>query len=183
MQDWQKQNFDLLVESIVNEFIVLYTYLTKKGKTVYGVTIVTDYDGLTAYMMASTLESLKKKHKGSKWVPYGWMIGNDDGDVELGLNKFVKKHIEYYDDHIVPRFADGNYDYSNDFNDNIEMFMLGMKSAKEKLVAQFGAHIEAVIFLVSISGEDDITVESAKTINSESKNLRKLLKFYDELLK
>lgn len=181
MQDWQKHNFDLLVESIVNEFTVLYTYLTKKEKTVYGITIVTDSDGLTAYMMASTLESLKKKQKGLKWVPYGWMIGNDDGDVKQGLNEFADKHIDYYDDHIAPRFADGNYDYINDFNDNIAMFMLGMKSAKEKLITQFGAHIEDIIFLVSISGEDDITVESAKKINKESKNLKKLLKFYSKI--
>ena len=138
MKEWQKQNFDLLVECIKNEFNVLYKRLTKKGKTVYAVTIITDYDGLTAYFMASTLESLKKKHKDSKWVPYCWMIRNDDGDVKLGLNEFVDKHLDYYDEYIVPRFADGNYDYSHDFNDNIEMFTLAMKAAKAKLHEQWG---------------------------------------------
>ncbi|MDM1298330.1 DUF4303 domain-containing protein [Empedobacter falsenii] len=179
MKEWQKQNFDLLVECIKNEFNVLYKRLTKKGKTVYAVTIITDYDGLTAYFMASTLESLKKKHKDSKWVPYCWMIRNDDGDVKLGLNEFVDKHLDYYDEYIVPRFADGNYDYSHDFNDNIEMFTLAMKAAKAKLHEQWGEIMTEIIFLVSISGEDDMTLTSAKKINGASKNLSKLIKFFD----
>lgn len=181
MKEWQNKNFDLLVECITNEFNVLYKRLTKKGKTVYAVTLITDDDGLTAYFMASTLESLKKKHKGLKWVPYAWMYGNDDGDAKPGLNEFVDEHLEYYDEYIVPKFADENYDYSQDFQDNIEMFMLAMKAAKEKLVEQWGEIMTEIIFLVSISGEDELTLTSAKKINKKSKNLNKLLKFFDAL--
>lgn len=180
MQEWQNKNFEFLVQSIVNEFNVLYTRLTKKGKTVYAVSIITDYDGLTAYFMASTKESLKRKHKGLKWVPYQWIFGNDDGDVEDGLDEFVDKHLEYYDHHIVPRFASGDYDYSPDFNDNIAMFTQAMKAAKQKLQQQWGEIMTEIIFLVSISGEDQMTLTSAKNINEASKNLKKLLKYFDQ---
>lgn len=178
MKEWQLVNFDLLVDCISNDFTKLYERTMKEHENIYGVALILDDDALTAYMSVSTTESLTNIHKGSKWLPYEWAIGNDDGDVEKGMGYFIDKHIDYYDEFIAPKFEAGDYDYSDDLNDNLEMFNKCMKSAKERLVAKLGEQIKDIIFLLCIPGEDELIIESAKMINSNSDNLKELIIFY-----
>jgi hypothetical protein len=182
MKEWQKIHFNLLVDSIIDEYHTINSAMKLKNKHIYGVALITDSDGLTAYFCASTLESLHKKHKGLKWVPYGWQITNKEDAVKKNsLPYFAKKHIDYYNEFIVPRFSNSDYDYSSDFLDNIEMFTLAMKVAKQRLITDCGEEINNIIFLVSISGDDELTVNSAEIINSDSIMYRDFLEFYKSL--
>lgn len=176
MSDWQNRNFNLLVECIVNEFIEIHKRMLNSREEIYGVALILDSDALTVYMSVSTNESLEKDHENIKWVPYEWSIGNDENDVSMGLNFFIEKHIEYYDQNIVPKFSSGNYDYTYDFNENIEMFILGMKCAKKELKSLYGNNIEQIVFLICIPGDDELLIRSAQLINLESENLQSFLK-------
>ncbi|NHB59587.1 DUF4303 domain-containing protein [Acinetobacter sp. 194] len=130
MKEWQKIHFNLLIECIINDFNELYKRTLKEHQEIYGVALILDDDALTAYMSVSTFESLNNIHKDEKWLPYEWAIGNDDDDVEKGMGVFVEKHIEYYDKYIAPKFEKGDYEYSGDRDDNLEMFTDGMKRVK-----------------------------------------------------
>lgn len=178
MEHRQLENFEILVNSIINDFIVIYERMRKKNEHIYGTALVLDSDGLTAYMSISTIESLNNIHQGKKWIPYEWAIGNDDGDVKNGINEFIEKHLDYYDEYIAPKFKSGTYDYSKDFEENLEKFTLGMKRAKEKLTSTLGDDLSQIVFLLCIPGDDALIVQSASEINSPSNNLNDLLDFY-----
>ena len=175
IDNWYKEQVPVLKTAIINEFDYLYHYLQKKKQDIYGYSLILDDDCLTAYGMASTIQSLKKIHKNCEWSAEEWCLGVNDKDVLFGMDAFTKIVIDFYDAHIVPQFKKG-FDYEPIRAQNLALFMEGMKLAKENLVEKYGTEIHEMAFFLTIPGEPNVTKDSVLYINLQnSKKVQELL--------
>lgn len=164
IDSWHKNQIPVLKTAIINEFDVLYHLLLKKKQHIYGYSIILDDDCLTAYSMASTIESLKKIHKNREWSAEEWCLGIDDDDVSFGIGAFTDVMINFYNEHIAPQFKNG-FDYAPIREKNLHLFSESMRLAKKDLIKKYGNEIQEMAFFLTIPGEPQVTKESALHIN------------------
>ncbi|MDC5259882.1 DUF4303 domain-containing protein [Acinetobacter baumannii] len=174
MDSWHKLYSEKLVNLIVDEFLVLYENYNKDEDKIYVLALITDDDALTNYIMISTERTRNSVHAGVEWEPHSWMQGLSDDDDTFGVRAFTPIIMEHYENDIAPKFQKG-FDYDVEFKENLELYVYALKEAKNKLIEKMGKSIEEIIFFVSILGNPDIEVSTAKEINTLTKNLKDFL--------
>lgn len=176
MKDWQKAHIEPLKTAIINEFTFLFNYFEKKSDVIYAVALILDSDAITAYMAGSSLKSLEDKHKGKKWEETEWVYGVEtDNNVKNDMESFCKLTIKHYDEDIIPQYQTPNFDFEEEVKNNIQMFSEAMKQAKQKVVELFKLNEQELVFYITIPGENELTINSAKIINENSDLLTNLI--------
>lgn len=94
--------------------------------------------------------------------------------ILFGVRAFTPIIMEHYENDIAPKFQKG-FDYDVEFKENLELYVYALKEAKNKLIKKMGKSIEEIVFFVSIFGNPDIEVSTAKEINTLTKNLKDFL--------
>lgn len=175
MDVWHKEILNDLSEAIISEFNLLFQKFEAKQDNIYAVALVLDDDALTAYMTVSSLKSLEDKHKDSKWEPSEWVYTLNDGELENGIDSFVSKMLQHYNDEIVPKFQNG-FDYTVEREKNLKLYVEGMFEAKKWLVEN-NNKIKNILFYLTIPGEPEVEMDSALKINGDSKILLELIDY------
>ncbi|MDQ9011141.1 DUF4303 domain-containing protein [Acinetobacter gerneri] len=176
MDSWHKKHVDVLSEAIVNEFSYLFEKINNKKDSIYAAALILDDDILTAYLAVSTKESLDNKHKGYKWDPSEWIITVDDNIISNDLNSFIRLMIKHYDEEIVPLYQNG-FNYEAEKLNNLWLYTSALMKAKNILITTFGETINSIVFYLSIPGQPEIEINSAKEINDQSNELTELIKY------
>ncbi|MFW2075521.1 DUF4303 domain-containing protein [Acinetobacter gerneri] len=174
MDSWHKFHLNQLASLIADEFVILYKKYTTHGDHLYATALITDDDALTTYMMISTEKSKLQEHKGIEWEPNAWVQGLGDDNDTIGIRAFTPLMMKHFEEDIVPLFQQG-FDYNIELNKNIKLFEEAMVKAKRDLITKLGDQINDIVFFVSIFGEPEIAINSAKLINNDSQNLRTFL--------
>lgn len=174
IENWPNTQIPFLKTCMIHDFENVYKYLKKKKETMYAFAYLLDDDCLVPYSVASTFESLNKFHKDKEWEASEWGYGTDD-DVKDGINSFIHRFIDHYDEHIAPLFQKG-FDYEPIRNINLQMFTDSMRLAKIDLVNKYGSEIEEMAFYLTIPGEPLIEKNSALSINEAgNKKVKELI--------
>lgn len=113
----------------------------------------------------SMLESLKTKHYGCKWRPYGWIYRLLEHDVGHNLEKFSEKMIEYYWDEMIPRIQQG-YSEQSEIEQNLEFFIQATLQAK--LITEVDSKIANIIFLFGFYDLIRLEMQGTLAVNSAS---------------
>ncbi|EOW6745127.1 DUF4303 domain-containing protein [Cronobacter dublinensis] len=179
MDSWHNYQQKVLNLLIQQEFSALHEKYQDDG--IYAVVLVLDDDALSSYMAISTKESLEKIHKGIEWEGYSWVLGFFDDNDDVGVRSFTTIMMEHYNESILPLLPEG-YDFDEERERNINLYISAMKKAKEQLCDTIGNDVNNIVFYITIPGEPEIDHASAIEINEPSENLNWFLETYKYFL-
>lgn len=179
MDSWHNYQQKVLNLLIQQEFSALHEKY--QDDEIYAVVLVLDDDAISSYMAISTKESLEKIHKEIEWEGYSWVLGFFDDNDDVGVRSFTTIMMEHYNESILPLLPEG-YDFDEERERNINLYISAMKKAKEQLCDTIGNDVNNIVFYITIPGEPEIDHASAIEINEPSENLNWFLETYKYFL-
>ncbi|EOV8837314.1 DUF4303 domain-containing protein [Cronobacter dublinensis] len=179
MDSWHNYQQEVLNLLIQQEFSALYEKY--QDDEIYAVVLVLDDDALSSYMAISTKVSIKNMHKGIEWTGYSWVLGFFDDNDDVGVRSFTTIMMERYNETILPLLPEG-YDFDEERERNIDLYISAMKKAKEQLCDTMGKDVNNIVFYITIPGEPEIDHASAIKINEPSESLCWFLETYKYFL-
>ena len=180
MQNWHETQVDNLTTGLLNEFDYLLKQVRENNDTIYGVVICVDSDILVGYLALGTVQTNAKKEKlyadwDCKWVPGEWEIATETNEIDNGVDRlFLNEMRRHYVDEIKPKFKD-NFDYTEEREKNLWLFMTGFRKAKEILQQRYKAELKDTLFYLSIPGDEVFEKETAKKLNEPSDLLTEMI--------